>query len=156
MLTWPNLGRCGSWRPLQSNAAPQCRHQLTLSIRTYGICGLPFKIKPPLFSSINLIYKLSDIICLYLMHNATETFKFRMHSTDKSREKERHKTVSLPESAWLWFCSFGCVAGAFPKACQPPHSSKCIYITSTLGRQASLVVKAEAPPRLRMITMAIT
>lgn len=120
-------------------------------------CGLSFKLKLPLCSlaCIWFLYSVTSVVCTFHIMQQRRSNSARTLQS-KPWRKKWSKTVTLPESAWLWFCSFGCVAGTYPGACHPLHFSKCIYMTSTLVRQASPAVKAEAPPRLTMIMMAIT
>lgn len=35
------------------------------------------------------MYKVNDIICFYLLHNATEPYRFHLHPTDKSGGKKK-------------------------------------------------------------------
>lgn len=53
------------------------------------ISGLSFKIQYTHFNSFNLMCKVSDTICLYLLHNATEAFQFRLQPTEKFRGKRK-------------------------------------------------------------------
>lgn len=85
--------------------------------------------------SLRLIITRSTTMCPYISHTAADTLKICIHFTaewERQRQTDRREweSVSLPQSASLWFCSFGFAAGVCPMACHPLHYSKCIYTTA--------------------------